>query len=123
MHHVLVVDDSSTMRRIVAHNLEQTSLSFAKIHFATNGAEALDLLDAHPVDLVLTDLNMPGLDGVGLVRAMRARGLTMPVFVLSASEAAARVDEALAAGAQGFVPKPFSPEGLEQALSPWLASR
>jgi two-component system chemotaxis response regulator CheY len=123
MIRILVVDDSSTMRRIVAHNLEQTALDIEKIHFATEGNEALEILGGQPVDVVLTDLNMPGLDGAGLVRAMRARGSTTPVIVLSTSEAASRVDDALAAGAQGFVPKPFSPEQLAQVLQPLLASR
>ena len=120
---ILVVDDSSTMRKIIARNLEQTPLTVGKILFAGDGHEALEMLEMQSVDVVLTDLNMPGLDGVGLVRAMRAKGLQAPVVVLSTSESHDAVEEALASGAIGFVPKPFSPEKLAEALQPLLAGK
>jgi two-component system chemotaxis response regulator CheY len=123
MSRVLVVDDSSTMRKIIAHNLEQASVGIDQILHASGGREALELLSVQDVDVVLTDLNMPEMSGVDLVREMRASGSTIPVLVLSTSESAALVDDALAAGAGGFVPKPFSPQTLARALQPLLAAR
>jgi two-component system, chemotaxis family, chemotaxis protein CheY len=64
----LIVDDSSVMRKIVDRSLRQAKLDLSSVMEAGNGAEALCILDTHPVDLILSDINMPVMDGLEIVR-------------------------------------------------------
>lgn len=118
---VLIVDDSRAMRMILRRVLGQVGLADATFAEAADGAEALAFVRATPPDLVLSDWNMPELNGIELLRAIRADGSTIPFgFVTSESTPDMR-EQAIAAGAQFLVAKPFNAESFELALSSVMA--
>ncbi len=112
---VVITDDSALMRRIVSNSLERAGIEV--VGSAKDGDEALALCERERPDAMTLDLAMPGLDGLGVLRALRARGgRPLPVVVVSAFSAAqgARAVDALAEGAFDLVPKPAVGEGLDQ---------
>jgi DNA-binding NtrC family response regulator len=116
---VLVVDDDPTQRRLIQAVVEREGFGFAQ---AESGDAALDhLTRGGPADVVLLDLNMPGMSGQDACREMRARGFNQPVIVLTAAGGVDTVVKAMQAGANDFFVKPASPEriivGLRNALS------
>ena len=111
---VVVADDNALMRSIVSRSLEKAGVDV--VGSARNGDEALELCERERPDAMTLDLTMPGLDGLGVLRALRERpGAGIPVVVVSAFSAAhgARAVDALAEGAFDLVPKPAANEGLE----------
>ncbi|HEX4672773.1 MAG TPA: chemotaxis-specific protein-glutamate methyltransferase CheB [Solirubrobacteraceae bacterium] len=111
---VVVADDSALMRSIVSRSLERAGVDV--VGSARNGDEALELCERERPDAMTLDLTMPGLDGLGVLRALRERpGAGIPVVVVSAFSAAhgARAIDALAEGAFDLVPKPAANQGLE----------
>lgn len=108
---VLAVDDSRTMRNMVAFTLRNAGYS---VDAAEDGAEAIKALQQGNYDLVITDLNMPAMDGLALVRAMRAtaRNRATPVLILTTEADAEKKAAGRAAGATGWLVKPFNPERL-----------
>lgn len=113
----LVVDDFSTMRRIV-HNLLK-ELGFNNVEEAEDGADALVKLKAAPFDFVISDWNMPNMDGLSLLQAIRADGAmaAMPVLMVTAEAKKENIVAAAQAGASGYVVKPFTAATLEEKLS------
>ena len=120
--HVLVVDDSLSMRTVICRVLHD--LGFRHVDEAPDGAVALEAFTRVPYDLVITDWNMPRLDGVELVRAIRRapERRDTPVLVLTGEVSAARVVQALDAGANGFVAKPFIMPALGEKVLRLLAT-
>jgi two-component system chemotaxis response regulator CheY len=120
---ILIVDDSSTMRKIVLRNLKQTGLAVGEVHQAGDGQEALAILADHPVGLILSDWNMPNMDGLGLVQAVRGNSAFahIRIIMITTEGGDAKVSEALASGANGYVKKPFTAEDLEKQLAPVMA--
>jgi two-component system, chemotaxis family, chemotaxis protein CheY len=112
----LIVDDSSTMRRIIINTL--TKLGYESFTEAGNGKEGLDRLSAGPVDMVITDWNMPEMNGVDFVRNLRAteRGKSLPVLMVTTNAANADVAEALQAGVTNYVVKPFTADTLKEKI-------
>ena len=109
---VLIVDDSTSMRQMVAFTLRGAGYAVLE---AADGREALDRFAASPeVGLVVTDLNMPNLDGIGLIKALRTqpRGRFLPILMLTTESQDAKKQEGKAAGATGWIVKPFRPEQL-----------
>jgi two-component system chemotaxis response regulator CheY len=121
-YNVLIVDDSPAMRKFVRRVLELTGLELGKCLEANNGQEALDLLRGESVDIVLTDINMPVMDGEELLRALKADNAlqTIPVLVLSTDTSASRMRQMLELGAGGYVGKPFLPGDLGSEMSKLL---
>ena len=111
---VLVVDDSSVMRRIVINALASGGIS--EVVQAGDGEEAVAQAMAEPYDLVLMDWNMPNMRGIDAVRAIRAQGLTVPVIMVTTEAEKSRVLEALKAGANNYVVKPFEPATLLEKI-------
>jgi two-component system chemotaxis response regulator CheY len=112
----LIVDDSVTMRQMVSFTLRQAGFETVE---AGDGHAALGELQARTFQLVITDLNMPQLDGVGLIRAARqqpAHRFT-PILMLTTESQAAKRQEGKAAGATGWVVKPFDPEKLLEIVA------
>jgi len=111
MTKVLVADDSPSMRQMLAHVLREGGYDVA---LAVDGADALRQLEHEPADVVLTDCHMPGLDGLGLTRALRAdaRWQHLPVLVLTTEVDAGAKQAGRAAGATGWLVKPFEPSSL-----------
>ncbi len=116
---VLVVDDSAAIRKILQRVLRQTGMAIGTIHEAGNGQEALDLMQGHAVNLVLTDINMPKMDGIQLLAAIKAapewRGL--PVVMITTEGGETKVSEAVKLGAAGYVRKPFTADQIKEKLA------
>jgi two-component system, chemotaxis family, chemotaxis protein CheY len=115
---VLVVDDSAAIRKILQRVLRQTGMAIHTIHEAGDGQEALDLLNAHRVQLVLTDINMPKMDGLQLLAAMKAsdRWRDVPVVMITTEGGEIKVGEAVKLGAAGYVRKPFTADQIKEKL-------
>ena len=113
---ILAVDDSQTMRDMVRFTL--TSAGFA-VREAADGALGLEALKAGPVDVVITDINMPNMNGIELVKAIRADPAhrATPILILTTEADAAKKDEGRAAGATGWIVKPFDPAKLVQVVN------
>jgi len=107
---IMSVDDSKSVRQMVSFTLQQAGY---KVVEAEDGKDALAKLNEQ-VDMVLTDLNMPNMDGIELIKAIRAepRYKFMPVVMLTTESQANKKQEGKAAGATGWIIKPFSPEQL-----------
>ncbi|MBI1208712.1 MAG: response regulator [Azospirillum sp.] len=108
---VLTVDDSRTMREMVAFTLEQAGY---EVLAATDGQDALSLLEGNDVDLVIADLHMPVMDGLSLLRRLRAMPSrrSMPILMLTTEADERKKQEGRAAGATGWLVKPFDPGRL-----------
>jgi two-component system, chemotaxis family, chemotaxis protein CheY len=118
----LVVDDSSVMRKIVARALQQGGVAIEQIIEAGNGSEALDILRREKVDLVLSDINMPVMDGLEFVRQLRSveNANGVPVVMITTEGSEAHVLEAISFGARGYIRKPFTPDQMRQHVLPLL---
>src|SRR4051795_9851092 len=120
---VLVVDDSAAIRKILQRVLRQTGMAIRTIHEAGDGQEALEVLKIHRPDLVLTDINMPKMDGLQFLAAMKAseqwRGI--PVVMITTEGGESKVAEAVRLGADGYVRKPFTADQIKEKLAGILA--
>lgn len=123
MNKVLIVDDSSTMRKIIMRVLRQADIVVDTVLEASNGVEGLAQLTANPdVGLILSDVNMPEMNGIDFVKALRANHSKekLPVIMVSTEGGQAMMDSAMAQGANGFVCKPFTPESIRGALEAYI---
>jgi two-component system chemotaxis response regulator CheY len=113
----LVVDDFSTMRRIVRNLLKE--LGFANIDEAEDGQVALQKLTTEPFDFVVSDWNMPNMDGLQLLQAVRANAQLkhLPVLMITAEAKRENIVAAAQAGASGYIVKPFTAATLNEKLS------
>ena len=113
----LVVDDSTTMRRIIINTLNK--LGYTEVVEAGNGREGIDRVNEGPVDLVITDWNMPEMNGIEFVRNLRStpQGKSVPVLMVTTNAANADVAEALKAGVNNYVVKPFTAETLKEKIN------
>ena len=118
----LIVDDSSVMRKIVERALRQAGLDLMVVHEAGSGSEGLDLLKAKQVDLILSDINMPSMDGLEFLRQLRAQDLApgVPVVMITTESSEEHVKQAILAGAQGYIRKPFTAEQVKERVLPLL---
>jgi len=116
---VLVVDDSAAIRKILQRVLRQTGMPIGNIHEAGDGQEALSVLKSQTVNLVLTDINMPKMDGLQLLAAIKAQDdwRDLPVVMITTEGGEAKVSEALRLGARGYVRKPFTAEQIKEKLA------
>ncbi|MCU1237438.1 MAG: response regulator receiver protein [Candidatus Solibacter sp.] len=115
---ILVVDDSAAIRKILQRVLRQTGMAIRAIHEAGDGQEALAVLADHPVHLVLTDINMPKMDGLQLLASLKASPQlrNIPVVMITTEGGEAKVGEAVKLGAAGYVRKPFTAEQIKEKL-------
>jgi two-component system chemotaxis response regulator CheY len=118
----LIVDDSSVMRKIVERALRQAGLELMVVHEAGSGTEGLDLLRAKTVDLILSDINMPSMDGLEFLRQIRAQNLApgVPVVMITTESSEEHVKQAILAGARGYIRKPFTAEQVKERVLPLL---
>ncbi|MFN3521765.1 MAG: response regulator [Phenylobacterium sp.] len=112
---VLTIDDSRTMREML--NLALAQAGYRVIQ-AVDGVEGLEVLEAEGADVVITDINMPRLDGFGVIEGVRANPShrATPILVLTTESDATKKDRARKAGATGWIVKPFNPEKLIDAV-------
>lgn len=120
----LIVDDSSVMRKIVERCLRQAGLDLSDVQEASNGMEALALIGERDFDLILSDINMPVMDGLEFIRNVqgieKAKGI--PVVMITTEGGEKHVVEALSLGAKGYIRKPFTPEQVKEHVIPVLRS-
>jgi two-component system, chemotaxis family, chemotaxis protein CheY len=119
---VLLVDDSSVMRKIVERSLRQSGLEIGAVLEASNGAEALAVLAENRVDLILCDINMPVMDGLELVKRLAGveNATGVPVVMITTEGSESNVVQALSAGARGYIRKPFTAEQVKEHVIPLL---
>ena len=120
--HIIIVDDSPAMRAFISRIVDVSGLAVGQCLEASDGLEALDLLRTHWVDIILTDINMPTMDGEQFVRKLQDDDLlrTIPVLVVSTDGSEQRVERMMSLGAAGYVKKPFSPEALRKRMEELL---
>jgi two-component system chemotaxis response regulator CheY len=116
---LLVVDDSAAIRKILQRVLRQTGMLIGNIYEAGDGQEALTLLETKKVDLILSDINMPRMDGLQLLASLKASAewRNIPVIMITTEGGATKVSEAGRLGAAGYVRKPFSADQIKEKLS------
>jgi len=120
---VLIVDDSAAIRKILLRVLAQTDLSIGDVFEAGDGVEALKMLEAKKVGLVLSDINMPNMDGIQFLTSVRSRPewSSIPVIMITTEGSQAKVLEAVQLGAQGYVRKPFTAEQIKEKITSCLS--
>ena len=108
---IMTADDSASVRQMVSFTLKQNGYEVIE---AVDGRDALTKLASQKVDMLVTDLNMPNLDGLGLIRGVRAGSLNkfIPIIMLTTESQDSKKGEGKAAGATGWIVKPFKPEQL-----------
>lgn len=121
---VLIVDDSSVMRKIVERALRQAGLDSLVVVEAGTGAEGLEVLKTQQVQLILSDINMPMMDGLEFLRQIRAQKLAtgVPVVMITTESSEEHVKQAILSGAQGYIRKPFTAEQVKERVLSLLAS-
>jgi two-component system, chemotaxis family, chemotaxis protein CheY len=121
---MLVVDDSPVTRKMVRRALGLCGLEVAQVYEAGDGAEALEALGQHHVDLVLADINMPVMNGMELVERMSkdAELCSVPVVIVATPMSQDRVEQVLDRGARAYLAKPFRPEALRDVVIQILGS-
>ena len=112
---VLVVDDSTSMRQMVAYTMKEAGFEVIE---GSNGQEGLSRVQGKAVNLVITDLNMPVMDGMTMIRQLRTKAeyKFTPILMLTTESQQEKKAEGKAAGATGWIVKPFNPEQLLQVV-------
>jgi two-component system, chemotaxis family, chemotaxis protein CheY len=118
----LIVDDSSVMRKIIERSLRQAGLESLIVLEAGTGIEGLEVLKSRRVDLILSDINMPSMDGLEFVRQLREMQLAaeVPVVMITTESSEEHVKQAIQAGASGYIRKPFTADQVKQRVLPLL---
>jgi len=108
---IMTADDSASVRQMVSFTLKQNGYDVIE---AVDGKDALNKLSAQKVDMLITDLNMPNLDGIGLIKGVRGSSVNkfIPIIMLTTESQDSKKGEGKAAGATGWIVKPFKPEQL-----------
>lgn len=120
---VLIVDDSSVVRKILERSLRQAGFGLDKVIEASNGADGLAQLHGNPVDLILSDVNMPEMDGIEFLRQLRTveKAKEIPVIMITTEGSEQKVIEAITLGARGYIRKPFSAKDVREQVTHLLA--
>lgn len=113
---ILAVDDSRTMRQMVSYTLQGAGFD---VVMAEDGRHALSVLDGDKVDLIITDINMPNMDGFELISVLRSEGAHKytPILILTTESDAQKKERGKSLGATGWIVKPFNPEKLVQVVN------
>ncbi|OPY66035.1 MAG: hypothetical protein A4E57_02976 [Syntrophorhabdaceae bacterium PtaU1.Bin034] len=108
---IMVVDDSASMRQMVSFTIRNSGYDVIE---ATDGQDALDKTNGKPIHMIITDLNMPRLDGIGLIKGVRAQPSYrfIPIIMLTTESQDSKKMEGKQAGATGWIVKPFKPDQL-----------
>src|SRR5579885_1025887 len=116
---ILIVDDSASIRKILKRVLRQAEIPIGSIYEAGDGKEALETLQQRQIGLVLSDINMPNMNGLELLSHLKANDpwKNLPVVMVSTEGSQAKVLEAVQLGAAGYVRKPFNAEQIKEKLA------
>ena len=115
---ILLVDDSLTVRAVIAKALKLAGVDVGQLHEAANGAEALEVLDREWVDLVFADISMPVMDGEELVQRLADSGAlaALPVVIVSSAGSEPRIQRLKELGVREFIHKPVTPEQIREVV-------
>ena len=118
-YNILIVDDSSPMRAVIKKVIRASGFAIGELLEAGNGKEAMQVLDEHWLDVVLTDYNMPDMNGLELLKAMKHSDTLadIPVVIVTTDGSDLRVKEFLKQGAAAYIKKPFTPEQIKTQLN------
>jgi two-component system, chemotaxis family, chemotaxis protein CheY len=118
-YNILIVDDSKTMRQVIKKALSLSGFQVGNCLEASNGKEALEVLGDSWVDLILSDIHMPVMDGFGLLQALKEdeNWHDLPVVIITTEANEQRLQEVMSLGAKGYIRKPFTPENIRSFLS------
>jgi two-component system chemotaxis response regulator CheY len=121
---ILVVDDSAMMRKIVLRTLKMAEVEFDQVLEAGDGLEAVALLRAHSVNLIMCDINMPNMSGLELLTRIKQENLApgVPVVMVTTEGSEPQVREAILAGAKGYIRKPFTLDHIKNNVKPLLVA-
>ena len=116
---ILIVDDSAAIRKILQRVLGQANVPISQVFEAGDGVQALEVLKSNPIGLVLSDINMPNMDGLQLLSNVRAveEWKNIPFVMITTEGSHAKVLEAVQLGASGYVRKPFTPDQIKEKLA------
>ncbi len=116
---ILIADDSPTIRKFVSLSLKMQGF---EVLTASDGMEAVELLPSHKIDLVITDLNMPNLDGFELIKSVREsfQHREIPIIILSSLSGAKEIEMGIKSGANSYLVKPFDPKRIQYEVSKYL---
>jgi two-component system chemotaxis response regulator CheY len=119
---LLLVDDSATMRKIILRTLRMAGLDIDSFEEAGDGNEAIEKLKEKTVDIILCDINMPGMGGLEMVKEVRKMEscANTKIIMISTESAEELIEGVLADGANGYVTKPFTPESIQENLAPFM---
>jgi two-component system chemotaxis response regulator CheY len=117
-YRIMIVDDSPVMRVFIRRVIQASGVEVSSYIEASNGRDALDKLSVEKADVILTDINMPVMDGEELLRCLHADKdlCSIPAIVVSTDASDCRMDRMQALGARGYLGKPFRPEDLRNAI-------
>lgn len=115
---ILIVDDSSPMRAVIKKVIRASGFDIGELHEAGSGKEALEVLDQQWLDVVLSDYNMPDMNGLEMLKAMKQHDMMkdIPVIMVTTEGGLERVDEFMKTGASAYIKKPFTPEQIKSQL-------
>lgn len=116
---ILIVDDSAAIRKILQRVLAQANVAFGQVLEAGDGAQALEIMQHNEVGLILSDINMPHVDGLQLLARLKAheQWRKVPVVMITTEGSQSKVMEAVQLGAAGYVRKPFTPDQIKEKLA------
>ncbi len=116
---ILIVDDSLPMRAVIKRTFKSAGYASSEYHDAANGKEALKVMENGWIDIVITDYNMPVMNGLELIRSIKNQDLfkDIPVVVVSTEGNEAKIKEFMDSGAAGYITKPFTPESIRDLIN------
>jgi two-component system chemotaxis response regulator CheY len=116
---ILVADDSPTIRKFVSFSLTMQGF---EVIATCDGMEALEKLPQHKIDLIITDLNMPNMDGFELIKAVRSNKeySDIPIIILSSLSGSQEIEKGMSYGANSYLVKPFDPKRIQYEVSKYL---
>ena len=116
---ILIADDSSTVRKFVSFSLASKGF---KVLTASDGMEAIEMMPSNKVDLIITDLNMPNLDGFKFIQSIRGNDeySQIPIIILSSLSKSEEIQKGITCGADSYLVKPFDPKRIQYEVSKYL---
>ncbi len=121
-YNLLIVDDSATMRKIIMRGLRQAGIDVADFKEAGDGVEGLAAMEGNSFDLILSDVNMPNMNGLDFVKGVSEKFPDAPPIVMITTEGSEEViKEAMSRGAKGYLKKPFTPDKIQEVIGPYLS--
>lgn len=125
MYNILLVDDSKTIRSVIAKTLDIAGVEISNLYQAANGNEGLEILRSEWIDIVFADINMPVMGGMEMVAEMQKEGMleSIPVVIVSTEGSRQRIDELMEMGVKDYLRKPFTPEQLKEVVDKLLGQK